>query len=224
MAIPKITKENVLAAIECIRQEGVPKARESRRYYLEYEGKYFPPKYVVSLAVEDATGKPLKPSDFSGGIETNSVLKKLGFTIVEFPPTSPGTSKDFPGEDTKITKQKKAWPSLSDNRIRGKPRNAPDRQARCEGEAWRCGRCRAHALACFDEMLGRRSAFEVSRYAGWFCGRRFSLRVARRRCLGLAARGFRGPVQVWGAHTPPSSYEAGKKGGPREGGCDNRRY
>lgn len=84
MAIPYISRDNVLAAIERIQREGVPRSRLSTRYHLVHEGKRLPPKYVVSLAVQDATGKELDPHEFSGGGETNSLLRHLGFSVVAF--------------------------------------------------------------------------------------------------------------------------------------------
>jgi hypothetical protein len=74
---------HVLKAIEEIDKLGVPKGRISRRYVLEYRGRFYPPKYVVSLANKYANGYELDPSEFSGGMETNSFLRGLGFNIVE---------------------------------------------------------------------------------------------------------------------------------------------
>ncbi|MGO9122885.1 MAG: hypothetical protein ACLQPD_35350 [Desulfomonilaceae bacterium] len=84
MAIPEISKANVLAAIERIQKEGVPRSRLSTRYDLLHEGMRYPPKYVVSLAVQNATGRELDPEEFSGGVETNSLLRLLGFSVVAF--------------------------------------------------------------------------------------------------------------------------------------------
>jgi hypothetical protein len=50
---------------------------------LEYEGKYYPPKYIISLANKYANDRELDSSEFSGGKETNSFLRALGFKIVE---------------------------------------------------------------------------------------------------------------------------------------------
>ncbi len=56
--------------------------REPRKFQLVVDGRRYPPKYVVSLAVAAATGRELRPQEFSGGQETNAVLQALGFTIV----------------------------------------------------------------------------------------------------------------------------------------------
>ena len=84
MAIPKnINKDHVIKAIQKIDSEGVPERRESTRFTLAYEGKYYPPKYVISIANIFANGEEYSSSLFSGGDETNRFLSRLGFTIVE---------------------------------------------------------------------------------------------------------------------------------------------
>ncbi|UYG95341.1 HNH endonuclease [Cytobacillus firmus] len=84
MPIPKnINKEHVINAIQKIEREGVPERRESTRFSLFYEGKFYPPKYVISIANIFANGEEYAPSLFSGGDETNNFISKLGFNIVE---------------------------------------------------------------------------------------------------------------------------------------------
>jgi predicted RNA-binding protein with PUA-like domain len=84
MAIPKnINSEHIIKAIQKIDREGVPERRESTRFNLFYEGKYYPPKYVISIANLFANGEEYSPSMFSGGEETNRFLYALGFRIVE---------------------------------------------------------------------------------------------------------------------------------------------
>jgi 5-methylcytosine-specific restriction enzyme A len=84
MPIPRnINKEHVLEAIRKINKKGVRDKRESTRYSLVYEGESYPPKYVVSIANIFANGEEYSPTLFSGGIETNRFLSKLGFTITE---------------------------------------------------------------------------------------------------------------------------------------------
>jgi len=56
--------------------------RNSKKYLLDYNDKYCPPKYAVSLANVYANGRELEPSEFNGGKETNSFLRARGFTIV----------------------------------------------------------------------------------------------------------------------------------------------
>ncbi|WP_241746539.1 HNH endonuclease [Cytobacillus firmus] len=84
MPIPKnINKKHVINAIQKIEREGVPERRESTRFNLYYEGKFYPPKYVISIANIFANGEEYSPSLFSGGDETNGFISKLGFNIVE---------------------------------------------------------------------------------------------------------------------------------------------
>lgn len=84
MPIPKnINKDHVIVAMQMIDRDGVPERRESTRFNLSYAGKYYPPKYVISIANIFAIGEEYSPSKFSGGDETNSFLRKLGFTIIE---------------------------------------------------------------------------------------------------------------------------------------------
>jgi hypothetical protein len=81
--IPKNTKrEHIVKAIEEIETKGIPTSRASKKYLLEHNGKYYSPKYVISLANKYANGKELNPSKFSGGDESNKFLTHLGFNIV----------------------------------------------------------------------------------------------------------------------------------------------
>jgi len=82
-----INQNHILKAIREIDMNGVPKGRKSRKFQLFYNGKHYPPKYVISLANKYANGMGLEPSEFSGGQETNNFLKKLVFEVVELPPS-----------------------------------------------------------------------------------------------------------------------------------------
>lgn len=76
-----ITKEYILKAIAEVDKVGVPAKRQSRKYYLRYEGKSYPPKYIISLANSFANAEELDPEVFSGGRESNDFLRSLGFHI-----------------------------------------------------------------------------------------------------------------------------------------------
>ncbi len=103
--IPKnITREHIIKAIEEINEVGVPPNRESRDFHLEYEGKYYPPKYVISIANRYANGRELQPSEFNGGYETNRFLEKRGFKIIEI--NSGGKSE----KNTQKTSRKRLSP------------------------------------------------------------------------------------------------------------------
>jgi hypothetical protein len=81
--IPKnIDYDAVVASIKRIDAEGVPANRKSRKYFLEFEGKQYPPKYTVARANQIINGEFLESDIFNGGKETNSFLERLGFTIV----------------------------------------------------------------------------------------------------------------------------------------------
>jgi len=80
--IPKnISKNHIINAIKMVEKNGIPSGRESAKFNLLYEGKIYPPKYVVALANQIANGEILKSSVFNGGLETNGFLERLGFKI-----------------------------------------------------------------------------------------------------------------------------------------------
>jgi len=83
MIPPNIRREHVLKAIKEIDKYGIPPGRNARKYFVEYNGKLYPPKLVISKANKYANGDELPPSMFTGGDETNNYLKRLGFKIVE---------------------------------------------------------------------------------------------------------------------------------------------
>jgi len=76
-----INKSHILAAIEEISRNGTPTMHQSKTYALLFEGQQYPPKYVISLANRYANGVALDSSTFSGGLETNAFLSRLGFYI-----------------------------------------------------------------------------------------------------------------------------------------------
>jgi len=76
-----INREHVLKAIREIQKDGIPPGRSSKKFYILFEGEKLPPKYVISLANRFVNGRELDSSQFGGGQETNSFLKRLGFDI-----------------------------------------------------------------------------------------------------------------------------------------------
>lgn len=83
MPIPKnITKDHIIEALKRIDGEGVPEKREVTKFSLVYEGKHYPPKYVISTANIYANGELYDPTLFSGGEETNRFFRSLGLTII----------------------------------------------------------------------------------------------------------------------------------------------
>jgi hypothetical protein len=91
LSIPHITRVNIVAAISQVEREGVPQRRRATKYVLIHGRQSYPPKYVVSLAVKSATGRELDPQEFGGGDETNSLLRKLGFTVVPLSKSTAGS-------------------------------------------------------------------------------------------------------------------------------------
>jgi len=85
-----IKKEHILKAIEYIDKNGVPPGRGSTVFVLEYDGKRYPPKYVISIANKYANGEELDGQKFISH-EANRVLSRLDFKIVtkNLPPPPP---------------------------------------------------------------------------------------------------------------------------------------
>lgn len=98
-----LTQQNILQAIERIKEEGVPTQRESNTYDLVYEGVAYPPKYVTSLAgYFSERGQFILSSTFEGGESSFcfAKLRELGFEIL-------------PKEQTKdLPKPKEADPKM----------------------------------------------------------------------------------------------------------------
>ncbi|KVC55645.1 MrcB family domain-containing protein [Burkholderia stagnalis] len=78
-----VTEEHVRQALHEIDQDGVPEDAESTGYDLIYDGKRYPPKLALSLAVKHATGEPLDRATFSGGEASSAfrLLRRLGFEV-----------------------------------------------------------------------------------------------------------------------------------------------
>lgn len=69
-------------------QRGLPNSfSSSSKYVLNFEGHSYPPKAVLARAVFHLTGQEPTPKSFSGGEQTNKILRSLGFEI------KPKTSK-----------------------------------------------------------------------------------------------------------------------------------
>ena len=81
MAIPKVSREDILKAIEFIDENGVPHHNQSMRYFLLGEnGKFYPPKYVIAVANHLANAVAIDTSGYNA-IEAKNYLKNKGFTI-----------------------------------------------------------------------------------------------------------------------------------------------
>jgi 5-methylcytosine-specific restriction enzyme A len=80
-----IKEEHIRQAIEKIDVDKIPPDNRSKKYdLLADNGKRYPPKVVLSVANEIATGLPLEVSKFSGGEQVaNKFLKAFKFLIVQ---------------------------------------------------------------------------------------------------------------------------------------------
>ncbi|MBI5278942.1 MAG: DUF3578 domain-containing protein [Burkholderiales bacterium] len=95
-----LTPDHVREALRRIDDEGVPSSAQSVSYDLLHDGRRYPPKYVLSLAVEVASGEPLDRASFTGGAESACFRKlgELGFEIV-------AKKEDFREDLAKFVKQ-----------------------------------------------------------------------------------------------------------------------
>ena len=82
----EIGKEHILSAIKEIGKSGIPERRKSTKYDLVYNGKRYPPKYVISIANKYLKSNKLMyelpANEFNGGYsEANKFIIALGFNI-----------------------------------------------------------------------------------------------------------------------------------------------
>ena len=83
MAIPKIKKQDIIAALQYIDVHGVPAQNQSTTYELIAEdGKRYPPKYVFAVATHLANGTEIAVDTFNA-VEAKTFLQHEGFRIEE---------------------------------------------------------------------------------------------------------------------------------------------
>jgi MrcB-like, N-terminal domain/Domain of unknown function (DUF3883) len=89
----QLERQHVIAAIKKLDAGGTSRFANSIKYDLLFQGKRYPPKEVVGIALEQMTGKRFGPTSFSGGESSTSLrtLKRCGFTIVHKRTASIGT-------------------------------------------------------------------------------------------------------------------------------------
>lgn len=81
MAIPKIKKQDIIAALKYIDEDGVPFHNQSTKYELvSGNGKKYPPKYVIAVAAHIANGSEITTEGFNA-VEAKSFLQGRGFNI-----------------------------------------------------------------------------------------------------------------------------------------------
>jgi hypothetical protein len=82
--IPRnIKKEQIISTLAAIDREGYPKEHESIRYSLVYEGRRYPPVWVILTANNFSNEYPPDAGLFSDGEQSNNFLKKFGFRIAK---------------------------------------------------------------------------------------------------------------------------------------------
>jgi len=80
--IPNDISNYIQKAIEKINQEGIPNSRKSYRYFLQLNGKLYPPKYVISVANVFLNGEELSPEYFNA-IEAKDFFIRRNYEIIE---------------------------------------------------------------------------------------------------------------------------------------------
>lgn len=81
MAIPKIEKQDIIAALTYIDKNGVPFHNQSTKYELVAEdGKRYPPKYMIAVAAHIANGSDITTEGFNA-VEAKNFLEAQGFHI-----------------------------------------------------------------------------------------------------------------------------------------------
>lgn len=81
MAIPKITKQDIIDALRYIDKNGMSSYHQSVKYELVAEdGKRYSPKYVIAVAAHLVNGLEISTEGFNS-IEAKSFLESQGFTI-----------------------------------------------------------------------------------------------------------------------------------------------
>lgn len=82
-----LTSQQVRAAVKRFNSGYPHSFSDSTKFDVIVDGQRYPPKAIVGLTVVPRLGKPLKPSDFSGGSESKCVrvLERAGFRVVDKP-------------------------------------------------------------------------------------------------------------------------------------------
>lgn len=81
MAIPKISEEDIIAALKYIDENGVPFHNQSTKYELKTDdGKKYPPKYVIAVADHIANGGEISTDGFNA-VEAKNYLESRGYNI-----------------------------------------------------------------------------------------------------------------------------------------------
>ncbi len=128
MPVPAgIEREHVLRAIIYIDRHGVPAGRSGRNWFLEYEGRLYPVKYVVSVANMFANGRLLDPGEFTTD-DAVRLLQLLGFNVVRLDSAEDGVDAEsvnvtvsaYPPDDvdTAVRHALEVFTSILEGRLR----------------------------------------------------------------------------------------------------------
>lgn len=90
-----LTSQHIIEAIDDLGRGVDHPFGDSTGYDLLFEGRRYPPKAVLGLAVGKLKGEPLGPYDFTGGLKSKCfrVLEANGFIVV-----SKGEMQPYPDE------------------------------------------------------------------------------------------------------------------------------
>ena len=81
MAIPKISKQDVISALEYIDKNGVPFHNQSTKYVLVADnGRRYPPVYVIAKAADLSGIKGITTESYTAS-EARDCLMELGFMV-----------------------------------------------------------------------------------------------------------------------------------------------
>lgn len=81
MAIPKVSREDILHALHYIDENGIPTKYKSVRYSLvDEKGQAYPPQYVIAVANHLANDAAIGTEEYNA-VEVKNYLKSKGFTV-----------------------------------------------------------------------------------------------------------------------------------------------
>jgi|TARA_B100001971_G_C18210154_1_gene550160 hypothetical protein len=102
-----ILKQHILIALDIIDKNGMPKNRASKKFDLLYKNKKYPPKYAISIANKVVNNIELDPEIYSGGNESNNLLIRLGFEIIDKSGKTIYNKNNYPNKYLQINRQNK---------------------------------------------------------------------------------------------------------------------
>ena len=80
-----LTRDHLLKAVQAADSGGSNGFKKSTTYDVVHEGRAYPPKKLVGLALEVMTGDSFSPNAFVGGADRACfrALERCGFTVVK---------------------------------------------------------------------------------------------------------------------------------------------